>query len=62
MTARVSKNLPEKLNAAPKKDGRSYHLHGEEKEVARCIAESAPQKIERDRVRSAMTPGGAVSL
>ena len=40
MPARVSKNLPEKLNSAPKKDGRSYRLHGEEKEVARCIAQS----------------------
>jgi len=40
MLARVSKNLPEKLNGAPKKAGRSYRLHGEEKEVARWIAES----------------------
>jgi hypothetical protein len=40
MPARVLKNLPEKLNAAPKKHGRSYCLHCEEKEVARCIAES----------------------
>jgi hypothetical protein len=51
MPARVSKNLPEKLNGAPKKDGRSYRLHGEEKEVARCIA-----------AECAMAPGGAVSL
>src|SRR5689334_6630240 len=35
MLARVSKNLPEKLNGAPKKDGRSYRLHGEEKKVTR---------------------------
>jgi hypothetical protein len=27
--------LPEKRNGVPKKDGRSYGLHGEEKEVAR---------------------------
>jgi hypothetical protein len=32
--------LLEKLNGVPKKDGRSYRLHGEEKEVARGIAES----------------------
>jgi hypothetical protein len=30
--------LLEKANGAPKKDGCSYRLHGEEKEVARCIA------------------------
>ena len=46
MPARVSKNLPEKLNAAPKKDGCSYRLHGEEKEVARCIAESVRWRSE----------------
>jgi hypothetical protein len=40
MPTRVSKNLPEKLKGAPKKDGRSYRLHGEEKEVTRRIAES----------------------
>jgi hypothetical protein len=32
--------LFEKRNGAPKRDGSSYRLHGEEKEVARCIAES----------------------
>jgi hypothetical protein len=32
--------LLEKRTGAPKKDGRSYRLHGEEKEVARCITES----------------------
>jgi hypothetical protein len=32
--------LPEKPNGVPKKDGRSYRLHGEEKEVAQGIAES----------------------
>jgi hypothetical protein len=32
--------LLEKLNGVPKKDGRFYRLHGEEKEVARGIAES----------------------
>ena len=40
MPARVWKNLPEKRNGVPKNDGRSYRLHGEEKEVARGIAES----------------------
>jgi hypothetical protein len=40
MPVRVQKNLLEKRNGAPKKDGRSYRLHGEEKEVARCITES----------------------
>ena len=46
MPARVSKDLPEKLNGVPKKDGRSYRLHGEEKEVARWIAESARWRSE----------------
>jgi len=32
--------LLEKPNGAPKKNGRSYRLHGEEKEVARWITES----------------------
>jgi hypothetical protein len=32
--------LLEKRTDAPKEDGRSYHFHGEEKEVARWIAES----------------------
>jgi hypothetical protein len=36
----VLKKLPEKRNGVPKKDGRSYRLHGEGKEVARSIAES----------------------
>jgi hypothetical protein len=40
MPARVWKNLPEKRNGVPKNDGRSYCLHGEEKEVTRGIAES----------------------
>ena len=40
MPARVWKNLPEKRNGIPKNDRRSYRLHGEEKEVARRIAES----------------------
>jgi hypothetical protein len=42
--------LPEKRNGKPKKDGRSYRLHDEQKEVARVSADS---------VRWA--PGGAVS-
>ena len=45
MTARVEKSLPEKRNGKPKKDGRSYRLHGEQKEVTRAIADivrSAP--------------------
>jgi hypothetical protein len=50
MPAQVWKNLPEKRNGVPKNDGRSYRLHGEEKEVAGGIAECA------------MAPGGAVSL
>jgi hypothetical protein len=40
MPARVEKNLLEKRNAVPKKNGRPYRLHGEEKEVAQGIAES----------------------
>jgi hypothetical protein len=40
MPARVQKNLPEKRNGIAKKDGRSYRLHGEQKEVARGIAVS----------------------
>ena len=39
MPARAQKNLFKKRNGPPKKDGRSYRLHGEKK-VARCIAES----------------------
>jgi hypothetical protein len=31
--------MPEKQNGVPKKNGRSYRLHGEEKKVARGIAD-----------------------
>jgi hypothetical protein len=38
--ARVYKNLLKKRDGTRKKDARSYRLHGEEKELARCIVES----------------------
>ena len=55
MPARLSKNLPEKLNGAPKKDGRSYRLHGEEKEVARGIAETVQWRPEALLVSKTIT-------
>ncbi len=39
MTAWVQKNLPEEGNGIRKKDGRSYRLHREQKEVARGTAD-----------------------
>jgi hypothetical protein len=55
MPARVWKNLPEKRNGGPKNDGRSYRLHGEEKEVARGIAESARWRPEALLVSKTIT-------
>jgi len=55
MPARVWKNLPEKRNGVPKNDGRSYRLHGEEKEAARNIAESVRWRPEALLVSKTIT-------
>jgi hypothetical protein len=55
MPARVWKNLPEKRNGVPKNDGRSYRLHGEEKQVARGIAESVRWRPEALLVSKTIT-------
>ena len=55
MTARVYKNLPEKRNAVRKKNGRSYRLHGEEKEATRGIADSVRWRPEALLVSKTIT-------
>jgi hypothetical protein len=47
--------LPEKRNGVAKNDGRSYRLHGEEKEVARGISESVRWRPEALLVSKTIT-------